>query len=90
LLAGVAGSLVVIGYSVSPSVGLDWTLRALVVLVLAGLGNVAGAFAAGLLLGLVESLSTLVIGPEYREVIGLVLFVLVLLVRPQGLFGRRV
>lgn len=90
LLAGVAGSLVVIGYSVSPSLGLDWTLRALVVLVLAGLGNVAGAFAAGLLLGLVESLSTLVIGPEYREVIGLVLFVLVLLVRPQGLFGRRV
>ncbi len=88
-VAGIAGSLVTVGYSVSPSIGLAWTLRALVVLVLAGMGNVAGAFAAGLLLGMVEALSTVFVGPEYTEVVGLALFLLVLLLRPQGLFGRR-
>jgi branched-chain amino acid transport system permease protein len=63
-------------------------LKALVVVVLAGMGSIVGAFFAGVLLGLVEALSIYVVGASYREVVGLVLFVLVLLVRPQGLFGR--
>ena len=88
-LAGVAGTLVSIGYSIHPSIGLAWTLKALVVVVLAGMGSIFGAFAAGLLLGVAESASTLFIEPAYREVVGLVLFLLVLLLRPQGLFGRR-
>lgn len=88
-LAGIAGSLVSIGYAVSPSIGLAWTLKALVVIVLAGMGSIFGAFVAGELLGAAEALSVVVIGPEYREVVGLVLFLMVLLLRPQGLFGRR-
>lgn len=88
-LAGVAGTLVSIGYSIHPNIGLAWTLKALVVVVLAGMGSILGAFAAGLLLGVAESLSVIAIEPAYREVVGLVLFLLVLLVRPQGLFGRR-
>ena len=87
-LAGVAGTLVTVGYAVSPSIGLEWTLKALVVVVLAGLGSVFGTFLGGVLLGVAEAASVLFIGGAYREVIGLVLFVLVLLVRPQGLFGR--
>jgi branched-chain amino acid transport system permease protein len=87
-LAGVAGGLVAVQYSVAPSIGLAWTLKALVVIVLAGLGSVVGAFAAGLALGLAEALSVLAIGPAYREVVGLCLFLLVLLLRPRGLFGR--
>ena len=88
-LAGVAGTLVTIQYSVSPSVGLAWTLKALVVVVLAGLGSIFGAFAAGLLLGVAEQVSVFILGAAYREVVGLVLFLLILVLRPQGLFGSR-
>jgi branched-chain amino acid transport system permease protein len=87
-LAGLAGSLVVIGYGISPDIGLTWTLKALVVITLAGTGSVLGAFPAGLLLGLVEAISGLALGSIYRETAGLVMFLLVLLVRPSGLFGR--
>jgi len=87
-LAGLAGSLVVIGYGISPDIGLTWTLKALVVITLAGAGSVLGAFPAGLLLGLVEAVSGLVLGSIYRETAGLVMFLVVLVVRPSGLFGR--
>jgi branched-chain amino acid transport system permease protein len=88
-LAGIAGALISVSYLIAPSIGLAWTLKALVVVVLAGMGSILGAFFAGILLGLAEALSIYVFGASYREVVGLVLFVLVLLVRPQGLFGRR-
>jgi branched-chain amino acid transport system permease protein len=87
-LAGAAGTLVSIGYSVSPSIGLEWTLKALVVVILAGLGSMLGTFAAGLFLGVAEAASATVFGGPYREVVGLVIFVVVLVVRPRGLFGR--
>jgi branched-chain amino acid transport system permease protein len=87
-LAGMAGTLVSVNYGVSPSIGLVWTLKALVVVVLAGAGSVMGAFPVGLLLGAAEALSGTFIGPAYRELVGLVIFLLVLLLRPQGLFGR--
>jgi branched-chain amino acid transport system permease protein len=87
-LAGLAGSLVVVGYGIEPSIGLSWTLKALVVIILAGTGSVLGAFPAGLLLGLVEAISGIAFGAIYRETAGLVLFLLVLLLRPNGLFGR--
>lgn len=86
-LAGIAGTLVAVNYGIAPTVGLSWTLKALVVVVLAGTGSVTGAFPAGLLLGIAEAASTLVIDPAYREVVGLGIFLLVLLLRPQGLFG---
>lgn len=87
-LAGIAGTLVSVGYSISPAIGLSWTLKALVVVVLAGMGSIMGAFIAGLLLGVAEALSVYSLGASYREVVGLVIFLLVLLLRPQGLFGR--
>jgi len=87
-LAGIAGSLVLVTFSISPSIGLAWTLKALVVVVLAGMGSVPGAMAAGLLLGVVENLSTIVISAEYQQVVALLLFVVVLLFKPRGLFAR--
>lgn len=87
-LAGTAGTLVSVGYSINPAIGLEWTLKALIVVVLAGLGSMPGTLLAGLLLGLAESVSALLIGGAYREVVALVLFLLVLMIRPQGLFGR--
>ena len=89
-LAAAAGTLVTVTYGVAPGVGILWTLKALIVVVLAGTGGMLGAFPAGLLLGLVEALSGAFIGPSYRELAGLAVFLLVLVLRPQGLFaGRR-
>ncbi|MHB8732473.1 MAG: branched-chain amino acid ABC transporter permease [bacterium] len=87
-LAGVAGTLAAVTDAVSPSIGLAWTLKALIVVVLGGLGSVAGAFVAGCGLGVVESVSGILLGNAYREVVGLVLFLAVLAVRPRGLFAR--
>ena len=87
-LAGAAGTLVSVGYSVSPSIGLEWTLKALIVVVLAGLGSMFGTFVAGLFVGVAEALSAAAFGGPYREVVGLVIFFVVLVLRPQGLFGR--
>lgn len=87
-LAGAAGMLVSVGYSVSPSIGLEWTLKALIVVVLAGLGSMIGTFVGGLFLGVAEAASAMAFGGPYREVVGLVIFIVVLLLRPRGLFGR--
>ena len=76
------------GYSVSSSIGLEWTLKALIVVVLAGLGSMIGTFVGGILLGVAEALSAAAFGGPYREVVGLVIFVVVLCARPRGLFGR--
>jgi branched-chain amino acid transport system permease protein len=88
-LAGITGTMVTLSSSVSPSIGLNWTLKALIVVVLAGLGSIRGTVIAGVLLGLVEGLATATpwVGAPYREVVGLVVFLLVLSLRPQGLFG---
>jgi branched-chain amino acid transport system permease protein len=88
-LAGIAGGLVSVSYSISPSIGLEWTLKALIVVVLSGLGSLFGSFAGGIVLGLAEATSVVFLGGPYREVVGLVLFLVILLVRPQGLFGER-
>lgn len=87
-LASVAGTFVTFTYGLSPSIGIIWTLKALIVIVLAGTGSILGAFPAGILLGVVEALSGAFIDPSYREVIGLIIFLLVLILRPQGLFAR--
>jgi len=88
-LAGAAGTLVTVNYSIQPAMGLDWTLKALIVMVLGGLGNIPGTFVGGLVLGVTESATSFFISSNYREVAGLVLFLLVLIFRPQGLFGKK-
>ncbi len=88
-LAGLAGTLITTGFSVSPNIGLQWTLKALIVVVMAGLGSVPGTFIAGILLGVAESTSAdLLASNQYRELVGLVIFLIILSVRPQGLFGE--
>ena len=62
--------LVTVGYSVSPSIGLEWTLKALIVVVLAGLGSMFGTFVGGLVLGVAEAASAAGFGGPYREVVG--------------------
>jgi branched-chain amino acid transport system permease protein len=87
-LAGAAGCLVAVGYSISPAIGFEWTFKALIVVVLAGLGSLFGTFVGGLVLGVAEAASAMTFGGPYREVVGLLLFFCVLIARPQGLFNR--
>ena len=86
-LAGVAGTLVSVSFSVNPAIGLSWTLKALIVVVFAGLGSIPGTLLAGVLLGVGESASAYLVGGAYRELVGLFLFLIILSIRPQGLFG---
>jgi len=90
-LAGVAGALVAVSLSISPTMGLEWTLIALVVMVLGGLGSIVGTFVGGLVLGVTQSLTAALVpsGGTWREVVALLLFLLVLVLRPQGLFGTK-
>ena len=88
-LAGVAGALVSVSFSVDPSMGMHWTLKSLIVMVLGGLGSFIGTFLGGILLGATESATGFFISGNYRQVVGLVLFVLILIFRPQGLFGAK-
>lgn len=87
-LAGAAGTAVVLMYSISPYSGLEWMLVSMIVLVFAGLGKIREVFLAGLALGLLEQLGVFLLGGHYRAVVGLVLFVLILILRPQGLFAK--
>lgn len=88
-LAGVAGALVSVSFSVDPSMGMHWTLKSLIVMVLGGLGSFIGTFFGGILLGATESATGFFISGNYRQVVGLVLFLLILIFRPQGLFGAK-
>ena len=74
-------------YQVYPSVGLTFTLVAVVVVVLGGMGSIHGAFVGGLIIGLVESFSGYYIGPNVKEAVYFLIFIIILLVRPAGIFG---
>ena len=88
-LAGIAGTLLVVNFAVSYTVSLEWLLKATIVLVLAGMGSIWGVFVVGLLLGVVEALGVVVMGVPYRELVGLTLFLLILLVKPEALFATK-
>lgn len=89
LLAGAAGLLTGVAYhTVSPFDGFPVTLTALMIIVLGGLGSVTGGVVAALLIGVIETLSVAYLSATLRDLIVFILVGIVLLVRPQGLFGR--
>lgn len=85
---GVAGALIATFFYTSPTVGETLGIVAFVTVSLGGFGSVPGALVAGMLIGVIESLSAYLIGPVYKDVIVYILFVLVLWFRPQGLMGK--
>jgi len=86
-LACGAGVLLAPSLYLYPTVGEILVAKCFVIVVLGGLGSVPGAIAGGVLLGLVESLGAVYVSVPYKDAIGLVIFLLVLLFRPSGLFG---
>jgi len=87
-IAGLGGVLLAPAYSLSPYIGGNFILAAFAVVVLGGLGSVAGAYFGGLLVGIVESFAGYYIDPALKQAIWFVLFVVVLVLRPSGLFGQ--
>jgi branched-chain amino acid transport system permease protein len=87
-LAGLAGVLLAPIYSVFPTMGRDFIFLAFTVVIVGGMGSIAGAVVAGLLITQVQAMSSLIVSPVWSDPIVFGIMVLVLVVRPQGLFGR--
>jgi branched-chain amino acid transport system permease protein len=93
MLAGMSGAALIPVFTWVPWVGVTASTRSFVIIVLGGLGSIPGALIGGLVIGLVEALGAGCYpdpsaGAAYKTAFGLVIFALMLLVRPTGLFGR--
>lgn len=87
-LAGLSGVLLAPVYSVFPTMGKDFILIAFSVVIVGGLGSIKGAVIAGLLLTQIQTISSLYISPSWTDPLVFAIMVVVLMVRPQGMFGR--
>jgi len=87
-LAGLAGVLLAPVYSVFPTMGKDFILLAFSVVIVGGLGSIKGALIAGLVLTQIQAISSLYISPSWTDPLVFAIMVVVLMIRPQGLFGR--
>jgi branched-chain amino acid transport system permease protein len=86
--AALGGLLIGLTFSFAPAAGFNWLLKCFVVVVLGGMGSIPGTLAGGLLLGLTEGIGAAILGTGFRDMIGYLIFLLVLLIRPRGLFGQ--
>jgi branched-chain amino acid transport system permease protein len=86
--AAVGGVLVGLTFDFTPTSGITYLLTGFAVVVLGGLGSVKGTLIGAILLGVIESVGAAFFGDGYRDLIGFAAFLVVLSVRPQGLFGR--
>jgi branched-chain amino acid transport system permease protein len=84
---GAAGGLLVNFWYVFPEVGLTFVILSFVIVALGGFGNIGGAFLAGILVGLVENVGGFLVGPEFKYALVFVFYLVVISIRPKGLFG---
>ena len=88
-LAALGGSLIGPLHTISPMMGEVPVIKAFSVVIMGGMGNVQGAIVAGFILGIVESLAAGFISTSYKDAIAFGIMILVLLIRPQGIFGKK-
>ena len=89
MLAALSGALLAPIVNPSPDIGAFPAIKSYVIVVLGGMGSIWGAMTAALILGVLESFFSVYISYDYRDAFGLIILVLVLLFRPQGLFGEK-
>jgi len=90
-MGGIAGILVGIAFnSVNPQMGLIFGLKGLAIIILGGLGNVRGAMVGGLILGMSETFIVAYGNSGYRDAVAFVAIIVILVIRPQGIFGKSV
>lgn len=87
-LAGLAGCLLAPLYTLSPQIGVNFIMPAFAVVVLGGLGSVKGAYVGGIIVGLTEAIAGFYLDPALKQAVLFMVFIIVLLVRPAGLFGH--
>ena len=87
-MTAVGGALISTFLTLDASTGVIFTLKALVIVIMGGVGDIRGTIVAALLLGLLETFVAIVIDPGLTLAAAYILFILILLLRPQGLFGR--
>jgi branched-chain amino acid transport system permease protein len=88
-LAAAAGVLVGVTVQLSPGMGFDLLLPVFAAVILGGIGSVPGAVVGGLVIGLAEAVSGPLVGAEYRTAVAFLVLLVVLIVKPTGLFGGR-
>ena len=86
-LVALAGTLASTFLTFNPAIGIDFTMKALVVVIMGGVGNMAGSLVAGLMLGVAEALCSYFVDSGLTLAVAYALFLLVLLIRPRGLLG---
>jgi len=86
--AALAGSFYIMLFATNPYLGVPLTVKYLAIIVLGGLGSLPGALLGGIVVGVAEQLAGFYYGGRWQEPVALVLLIIILLVRPQGLFGR--
>lgn len=89
-ISGVGGALIALHQPVFPEMGAFYTLIAFIAVVLGGFTSIMGTFAAAIFLGVIEELSAIFISPELKHAVAFLVFILVLLLRPQGFRARGV
>ena len=89
-MAGLAGALISMFYTITPFIGLSYSMRAFMVVILGGLGNLLGSLIGGFIIGIITTAGVAASSPGYMFIIQYVLFIIIIMFMPQGIFGKSV
>ena len=89
-IAAIGGALISTFITLDASIGVVFTLKALIIVIMGGVGDIRGAIVAAVILGVIETTVATLIDPGLTLAAAYLIFLVILLFRPQGLFGRRV
>jgi len=87
-LAAIAGLFFIMTHTLNPGLGINFTVKAFVVLIIGGMGSVVGPLVAGLMIGVIENLAGFVIGGIYKDTVTFIVLLIILTIRPTGILGR--